>query len=612
MKVQHVTIVLPFRRTLPISHSPRNTSPRHCKALRLSGQSLTAPPNRGRSRDDGFHSQVPPHLELVRSSNSTAVQLLFAAAVIVAVLLVSPPGFSQTRLSDISINSVLDANSFPGQDIFARANAAAASLQGKPGVVAIRPGNYFGVTTSLKCLSDVEFTLAGVAITYTGSGNAISCQSVSRAKIAGPLHLFGLCLSGTVGLYVGNPNSDSGLTTEDEFSDITIGGTPAIGVTGGFDVGIRVDGQVNSGTYYNKFDRVSSNGNLNQGWLILASAPQRANSNRCIACTAVGNGDDGFRVDGVNSWTFIGIDAERNRAYNFDLPGSMNTSQIVVLGGDFEGAGLADFHFGSSRISHNSFIGMNVISPSTFAGSPERGQSNLWWPGNSYSELMLANGSRLDLPVGRASASGASLRVRDTENSNASLFQIARTGLGTGLIALGTDQYPLTIHSDVTMTRDAVVNGNLTVKGTINKGADHFMIDDPLDPQNKYLFHSVVESPDMKDIYDGIAILDQKGEATVRLPPWFQALNGDFRYQLTCIGSSAPVYVAAEVQNNRFRIAGGKPGLKVSWQLTGIRHDAFAKANPVVVEQSKSARERGSASEVGSAPQADKIRTQLH
>jgi hypothetical protein len=69
--------------------------------------------------------------------------------------------------------------------------------------------------------------------------------------------------------------------------------------------------------------------------------------------------------------------------------------------------------------------------------------------------------------------------------------------------------------------------------------------------------------------------------------------NRDFRYQLTCIGGHAPVYVANEVSNNRFTIAGGIPGLKVSWQITGIRKDAFAENNRIPVEEVKTGNERG-------------------
>ena len=79
-----------------------------------------------------------------------------------------------------------------------------------------------------------------------------------------------------------------------------------------------------------------------------------------------------------------------------------------------------------------------------------------------------------------------------------------------------------------------------------------------------------------------------------QFPEWFEAVNTDFRYQLTAIGAAAPnLHIAEELANRRFRIAGGAPGLKVSWQITGVRDDAFARANPLAVEVDKPANERG-------------------
>jgi hypothetical protein len=133
----------------------------------------------------------------------------------------------------------------------------------------------------------------------------------------------------------------------------------------------------------------------------------------------------------------------------------------------------------------------------------------------------------------------------------------------------------------------AILNGHVTVNGELRKMSGSFVIDHPLDPDNKLLSHSFVESPDMKNIYDGIVVLDDNGEASVTLPDWFQALNKDFRYQLTCIGSWAQVYISEEINNNTFKIAGGKPGMKVSWMVTGIRHDPWAEQHRIKVEKTK-------------------------
>jgi len=132
------------------------------------------------------------------------------------------------------------------------------------------------------------------------------------------------------------------------------------------------------------------------------------------------------------------------------------------------------------------------------------------------------------------------------------------------------------------------IDGDTEIDGTLYKSAGAFKIDHPLDPANKYLNHSFVESPDMKNIYDGVAELDANGEAWVELPAWFDALNKDFRYQLTAIGAPMPnLHIAVENSGNRFKIAGGTAGMKVSWQITGIRQDAYANANRIPVEQDK-------------------------
>jgi hypothetical protein len=120
-----------------------------------------------------------------------------------------------------------------------------------------------------------------------------------------------------------------------------------------------------------------------------------------------------------------------------------------------------------------------------------------------------------------------------------------------------------------------------------------FRIDHPQYPAEKFLSHISVESDEMVNVYSGNVTLDTGGAAWVLLPDWFEALNEDFRYQLTCIGGFAPVYVAREITNHRFRVAGGRAGMKVSWQVTGVRHDAYAKTHPLQVEQNKPAAERG-------------------
>ena len=135
--------------------------------------------------------------------------------------------------------------------------------------------------------------------------------------------------------------------------------------------------------------------------------------------------------------------------------------------------------------------------------------------------------------------------------------------------------------------------GNVTITGNLSAGSKNFKIDHPLDPANKYLVHASVESSEMMNIYTGNVTTDAQGEARVQLPEWFEALNTDFRYQLTVIGQFAQAIVSSEVQNHEFAIRSSLPNVKVSWQITGVRQDAYAKANPMVVEEEKDARLKG-------------------
>jgi hypothetical protein len=137
------------------------------------------------------------------------------------------------------------------------------------------------------------------------------------------------------------------------------------------------------------------------------------------------------------------------------------------------------------------------------------------------------------------------------------------------------------------------INGNLNVSGTLSKASGSFKIDHPLDPENKYLYHSFVESPDMKNIYDGTVITDKNGKATISLPAYFGALNKDFRYQLTCVGVFAQAIVFKKIHNNQFLIKTSKPNVEVSWQVTGIRNDAYAKKHRIVPEVEKEENAKG-------------------
>jgi hypothetical protein len=180
--------------------------------------------------------------------------------------------------------------------------------------------------------------------------------------------------------------------------------------------------------------------------------------------------------------------------------------------------------------------------------------------------------------------------IRGTSETGAAGVEGRNFGPGAGVLGLGqTGVLGISGQGDA-----GEFYGDVRVHGILYKDGGGFRIDHPQTPEDKYLTHSFVESDDMKNVYDGAAILDESGAASVDLPEWFEGLNRDFRYQLTAVGGAAPnLHVAEEVSGNRFKIAGGEEGMKVCWQVTGIRQDPWADANRIEVEEDKAEGERG-------------------
>jgi hypothetical protein len=184
------------------------------------------------------------------------------------------------------------------------------------------------------------------------------------------------------------------------------------------------------------------------------------------------------------------------------------------------------------------------------------------------------------------SASGANYGAGGAGASDA---DIAGSG-AQGIIVITYGEGKTTLTSNVTVT------ATTSVIGAISKGSGSFVIDHPLDPKNKLLYHSFFESPDAKNWYDGITELDKDGKATIELPSYFLALNKDFRYLGTPLGEPMPnLHLSVEVRKRflglwgtpMFKIAGGEPNGRVSWQVTGIRHDPYILARPIVPEVEK-------------------------
>lgn len=129
-------------------------------------------------------------------------------------------------------------------------------------------------------------------------------------------------------------------------------------------------------------------------------------------------------------------------------------------------------------------------------------------------------------------------------------------------------------------------------------GTKSFRIDHPLDPENLYLNHYCSEGPEPLNVYSGTVRTDSSGVAWVQLPAYFEAINRDFRYQLTVVDDGdgaifAQAKVARKIRENRFKIRTSVPNVDVCWEVKGVRNDLFVQRNGAPVEVEKEPHEQG-------------------
>ncbi|MGN9907822.1 hypothetical protein ACTMTJ_09735 [Phytohabitans sp. LJ34] len=234
-----------------------------------------------------------------------------------------------------------------------------------------------------------------------------------------------------------------------------------------------------------------------------------------------------------------------------------------------------------------------------FVGMADNDRVGLWGDAAGFGLTMHTRTGQVGIGV-HAPNADARLDVRSAEpsgtvieatNATRGVGVFASVPDGTAVFAVGGAGTGVIAGGEVFA---AILVGDVNVTGTVNKAAGRIRIDHPEAPETRTLSHALVESDELKTVYDGVVELDAGGAAEVELAGWCDTLNREFRYQLTPIGAAAPdLHVAEEVAGNRFRIAGGRAGMRVCWQLTGVRRDPYAKANPLVVDEEKPADEQG-------------------
>jgi hypothetical protein len=136
-------------------------------------------------------------------------------------------------------------------------------------------------------------------------------------------------------------------------------------------------------------------------------------------------------------------------------------------------------------------------------------------------------------------------------------------------------------------------SGNVFSTGSFSTATALTVMDHPLDPTNAVLQHAGVVSSERLTVYSGNAKIGANGEATVELPDWFDAVNSDLRYQLTAVGKQAQAWIKSGVKGNKFVIGSDTAGATISWQVSGVRADAYAKAKPFKAVEKKTGAAKG-------------------
>ncbi len=311
-----------------------------------------------------------------------------------------------------------------------------------------------------------------------------------------------------------------------------------------------------------------------------------------ITTQASGGGDwsvgawsraDGSHVSGNNfGGQFVGLSQIRNSGHNYGIRAMADSSSFVNRGIVATTNGKGEDNTGGFFVAQ----GMGHPTLETF----------------NYGVF----GRAADNRVANIGVMGAANATVDPGALCVGVYGMANAADTTyGVYAIATGYNPVNygIYAKATNGSDAnhagffegdvTVTGNLNVAGDIAKGGGTIKTDHPLDPQNKYLIHGFVGSPEMMNVYSGNITTDAGGRATVHLPDYFEAANKDFRYQLTCIGAFAQAIVMEEISNNAFVVQTNEPHVKVSWQVTAVRNDPYARHHPIVPEQVKNGNERG-------------------
>jgi hypothetical protein len=350
--------------------------------------------------------------------------------------------------------------------------------------------------------------------------------------------------------------------------------------------------------------------------LILTGAPQQFGgvitvTNNTVNDAAVqGNAENGIGIRGLSD--------------NGAGVSGFSINAIGISGGSSGGIGVFGFSSDSEGIKGISTDGFGILGQSdNKAGVRGESQIARGVSGQSREASGVDGLSQNGSGVFGQSTNGSGVSGSSTNNSGVSGLSLSSTGVSA--VSLGSDGMsglssaaspsvagvrgvssatPTGAIAGIFLGKVSIENvtvagstqaGDLVVAGKlqVTSGMKMFHIDHPLDPENKYLNHAAIESSEVLNVYSGNIITDSNGDAVVTLPDWFEALNSDFRYQLTVVGTFAQAIIAEKIKGNRFAIKTNGANVEVSWQVTGVRSDPTARKFKFEIEEEKRKDERG-------------------
>lgn len=277
---------------------------------------------------------------------------------------------------------------------------------------------------------------------------------------------------------------------------------------------------------------------------------------------------------------------------------SYSVIDIDAANGDaalrFQNAGVTKWNVRNEPTTNDYQIFRNNVSPAKFTIKNADGFVGINESDPSYQLDVVHSGQ-----TGIRSRSTANYSVIDIDAANGdAALRFANAGVRKWTIRNSPGSSNLEIYGNNNSSLFVDIN-NTTGKMTVYKdftalGIKAFTMDYPLDPTNKTLMHAAIESNEVLNSYSGNVVTDASGKATVSLPEYFEAINKDFRYQLTVIGGTfAQAMISKEVSNNKFEIATNQPNVKISWEVKGVRNDKRMQQNPFKAVEEKTAAEKG-------------------